>query len=438
MNPVRRIAVYGYGTYGKRTCESFRLYWGDAYEVTAIFDRQPAGRTDPCWKLPVLLPEELEPAFVRGTFDAVMICIYHWDMYREVAAWLKNLEIPVFLPGRKEDFGDPSCFEQDPYPDISVSRNHYRFHVYRNMCGAVADYGRRQFLFLFSEAGRVNIDSYRKYLDLDAFGVYLRSYPFRFKDPLPEKIFMEGEWCPIVKFLSNNYWHFTFETADCVYLMEKAGYRGKYICNLTPFAEEMLQLLGVERSRIVSTDELEMHKTYVFEKLYDINHEGLKALEFSAEAVPEMAAVIRAQLQRDDRYPKKLYVSRIGFRKLLNGEEVAVRNGFTVMIPEEHSLREQMEYFYNAEIVLCPHGANSTNFLYMREGTVFAEIFSDCWHKDINADICEGCGVNYLQMTGRKVAQDRRFGMYADYTVDEDDLQRLISRAEKIRAGQEG
>ena len=40
---MKRIALYGYGTYGKRASESFRFFWRGDPAVTAIFDRPPTG-----------------------------------------------------------------------------------------------------------------------------------------------------------------------------------------------------------------------------------------------------------------------------------------------------------------------------------------------------------------------------------------------------------
>ncbi len=124
-------------------------------------------------------------------------------------------------------------------------------------------------------------------------------------------------------------------------------------------------------------------------------------------------------------------------RKLLNGEDIAVKNGYTVIVPEEYSVREQMDLFHNADIILCPHGANSTNFIYMREGAVFAEIFSDRWHARINGRHCEHIGVHYLEMVGTACG-DGPFPERLDYTVKEESLQRFILRAEAIAAAEAG
>ena len=429
-----KLGLYGYGTYGKRASESLRRYWGGRHLVTAIFDEDPDGKKDDCWDLPVLSPDRIEEEYGKGTFDTVMICIYALEGRKEAMERLEALGIPLFIPGKAEDFAGPESFLQAEEPEIRVDEDNYSFHVYRNMLGAAADFERCQFFFLFNEEGKVNIDNFRNYPE---FQYYFLMHPFRLKDPLPEKIYMEGSYCLLAKAYSINYWHFTFESLDCVYLMEKAGFQGKYIYNARSFTKDLLLSIGISPDRLIATEDLELHKVYVFETLYDINHEQILPVDHSDKVIPQMARLLQSNLKRDSRLPKKLYIKRIGVRKLLNGEDIAVKNGYTVIVPEEYSVREQMDLFHNADIILCPHGANSTNFIYMREGAVFAEIFSDRWHMRLNGQHCKHLGIHYLEMEG-PAHDDGSLPQFLDYTVKEESLQRFIDRAEAIAAAEAG
>ena len=100
--------------------------------------------------------------------------------------------------------------------------------------------------------------------------------------------------------------------------MEAAGYRGKYLyCKKSEsFTVGLMRMLGVSPDRFVSSDQLEWGKVYVFERLYSIHHDALGPMECHPEVLSEMGAVIRGQLKRDERYPGKVYVKRIGIRKL--------------------------------------------------------------------------------------------------------------------------
>ena len=429
---MNKIAIYGYGNYGKKAAESFRYFWGDEYAVTAVFDRALSGQTDPYWAIQILAPEQLYEEYRRGTFTSVMICIYDRDTRIGINRWLRGLGIPVFYPGKSEDFAGPELFRQEEAPKISIHENRYSFHICKNMLGAVADFNWRM-MFLFNEEGRVYVENHKKYMSY--FKPYLLSYPFRLKDPVPEKIYMKGEYCLMAKMYSTNYWHFTVEIADGVYLMETAGYTGKYIYNETEYSRMLMSLLGVSADRLISIRDLDNHKVYVFETLYDINHKGMRSMECSETVLPKMAARIKKNLKKDDDSPRRLFIKRLGQRKLLNGEDIAVQNGFQVIIPEEYSVMEQMNLFFNADIVISPHGANSTNFLYMQEGAVFAEIFSNHWYKHFknsNSKICEACGIHSLQLIGKACKSSKKKDMRADYTVDEDAFLQLIAEAERI------
>ena len=426
---MKRIALYGYGYYGKRTSESFRLYWGGAFEVTAIFDEKLAGEKDPYWGLDVLPPEKLREEFDRGTFEAVMVCINMPALRGSLKEKLESMGIPLFLPGSVEDIADPEDFQQEEKPEIRVSRKGYSFHVYQKMLGAVPDFDRTYMFFLFDESGRINFNNYRKYQH--DFREMICSYPFRLKDPVPERIYMKGDYCVISKSYCFNYWHFTFEIADGVYLLEQAGFRGKYIYKELSYIRELLLILGVTPDRLIPSRSLEIHRVYEFERLFDINHSGFAPMECSREVLPEMAAFVQRKLTRDEKSPKRIYLKRIGVRKLLNDDDIFIKNGFSVIIPENYSVLEQMNLFYNADIVIGAHGANCTNYLYMRKGTVFVEISSDRWKMDIFRGVSEACGVRYLKIEGKtdEAGLDNR---EVDFRVDEEVLQKAICEAEAM------
>ena len=138
--------------------------------------------------------------------------------------------------------------------------------------------------------------------------------------------------------------------------------------------------------------------------------------------------MIKGRLKRDSSYPRYIYVKRIGYRKLINGDRFTEKYGFTTIIPEELSVEEQMNYFHNANIVLCPHGANSTNCLYMHEGSAFVEIFSERWCLNVNADVCRRNHICHIRATGPAagVSPD---GMRDDYTIPEDTMLAALKTA---------
>ena len=90
---------------------------------------------------------------------------------------------------------------------------------------------------------------------------------------------------------------------------------------------------------------------------------------------------------------------------------------------------EQMTLFYNADIVFCVHGANSTNCLYMRKGTVFIEAFSSYWMNRCNLYATVTAGVNYLPVSTLETVRENKDGVLRDFMFPEILLRSTIQNA---------
>lgn len=429
QTPVK-IALWGHGMFGKRTSESMKRFWGGAYAVTRIYDIEKRGR-DPWWELEVSAPDNISADFHAGVFEKVLICIHDRITRNKVKKNLDKIGVPWFFPGKKEDIVPAGQLEKSAEDPLCVREDGYSLFCLKNMRGAVSDHDRGELIHLFDEEGRIPEESVRKYRSWEADRALMP--PFRLKHAIPERVKLEGPYCVLAEVYSMNYWHFTFQCADRVALLEDAGYRGKYIIAGRPSNLALMHLLGVGDDRIVKCEDLENHKVYEFEELVLLSFNGHNH-DHSLEAVARVAERVKKQLVRRDDAPKKLYVKRIGARKLVNGDEAAKSLGFEIYVPEEHSVKEQMEAFYNADVVLTSHGANSTNCIYMRKGAVFAEVFSSAWSNCINRDICEYQGIHYLSETGEPVIEptDHEEAIFTDFAVGEEKIKRMVKRAEDL------
>ena len=426
--PVR-IALWGYGQFGKRTAESMKRYWGGAFAVTKIYDQEKRER-DPWWGIEVSDPGDISGDYHAGAFEKVMVCINAYDARDLVKKSLDGIGIQWFFPGNKEDIVPAAQLEQYEEDQLSVREEGYSLFCLKNMRGAKSDHDVWGLIHLFDEEGRIPEESVRRFLSWEPDRTLM--IPFRLKHAIPERVKLEGAYCALADLYTGNYWHFTFQCADRVAMLEDAGYQGKYIIAGTGSNLALMHMLGVGDDRIIKAADLENHKVYEFEKLvllsFARNNNG-----YSPEALARVVKKVKNQLVRREDAPKKLYVKRVGMRKLIRGDEIAEKLGFEIFVPEEHSVKEQMEAFYNADIVLTPHGANSTNCIYMREGSVFAEVFSSAWENIINRRMCETLGVHYLSETGEPVPQFRnQYGVVADYTVSEEKLNSLVKNAEEL------
>ncbi|MBQ6395085.1 MAG: glycosyltransferase family 61 protein, partial [Atopobiaceae bacterium] len=123
---------------------------------------------------------------------------------------------------------------------------------------------------------------------------------------------------------------------------------------------------------------------------------------------------------------------RIGTRKRLGVDDVVEEFGFTTMIPEELSVVEQIRHFMCADIVLYPHGANSTNSLYMHPGSVFIEAFSKRWALPICVHTLALKDVDFFPLVETPIAKPVEPSVLADFHVDNTILRMMIRSAIKL------
>ncbi len=419
-----KIALWGYKLFGKRTSESLLKYWGGRYSLTRIYDPSRAGERDPFWDIEVADPGQIKADYEAGLFEKIMICVIGRVARDRIKEELIGSGVPVLFTGNAADF----ISVEDFGAETVVRADEYRIYRCRDVMTARPDQPFADCIYIFNEEGRILIDPWvvNDWYDHDRSLVY----PFRLKDPVPERIRIPGQYCLLTKIFGNNYWHFTFQNLCDVYILEEAGFTGKYIIGEAPYIRELMLMMGIAPERVVSQEVLPLHRIHVFGELYGVEMDR-KDQDLNTALMTRVSARIRSRLKADPSYPRYIYVKRIGSRKLLNGDEAARKYGFVTIVPEELSVEEQMEHFFNADIVLCPHGANSTNCLYMHEGSVFIEIFSDRWYLDLNADVCRENGIHHIKVVGTAVGREEE-EILDDYLVPPENIASAIEKAYDI------
>lgn len=429
-----KIAVWGYGRYGRRMFESLTRFCSDEYEVVRVYDTayQKYNDTKGKWSLQIYNPEEIPEDYKKGLFEKVLICIYFgWHKPRR---FLQDCSIPELHLGCPDDLYPLSSFEQRKKP-FKIGRTGYNFYVIKNLYGALANYDANFMMYLFDEEGRV-VKEHRDQFDPEYLELY--DYPFVFRHSIAEKVFLKGQYCILTKQHSNNYWHYTYSNLEIVWILEKAGFQGKYVVPNIEYGSELLRLLDVSSERIVSLNTFENNKIYVFEAVFYIVPQKPfdEDLVYGSPVLLEAVESIKKKLPFDPTSPKKLYVKRIGKRRLLGADKVLAEYGFTTMVPEDYSVLDQMRLFYNADIVFCEHGANSTNCLYMRKGTVFVEAFSSYWMNRCNLYATVTSEVNYLPVSTLETVRENKYGVTRDFTFPELLLRSAIQNALLISQAQ--
>ena len=433
---MKNLALWGYGFHGKDIEAVILRSKTEEFRITAIFDkryeelnRNISGRT-------FLDPDRITDYFRQGLFDAVIIGVYDAEQKHDIEIRLQVLEIPVIDDEKTLDnrflFRRPEYFRQGQASFVWQERDGYECHTLRDI--RMSFVRNCDIVFLFGEDGRILSSNWQDYQFCDA--PYLRL----FLPPDPkETVFLKGEWCMLSDCWSTNYWHFTYESMDRMWLLEKSGYTGSYVLPKTSAAAELASLLDVGPDRILWREDLDHIAVYQFEmlvcaKLIDADRAK------SAPVLLEMAEHILNRLKPErDTYPRRLFVKRIGMRRMrLNKQTQALldRYGFEMIVPEELSVSEQILCFHNADIVLSPHGANSTNSLYMRPGTAFIEAFPYNYPNPCCIETSYLAGLHYLPVTEPHAEAGGPKKPFLDYSIPSHLLEMIIKNAIRLTGSQ--
>ena len=206
-----------------------------------------------------------------------------------------------------------------------------------------------------------------------------------------------------------------------------------------PFQLESLELLGIPKEKVINgmdfphiqADRLIVAShprttTYHIPRdLTDFLHEAFADL--SIEEDPALA---------DHQY---LYINRgdAPKRKVLNEPDVEIalkKLGFQSLSLSDYSLKQAIQLFRNAEMIVAPHGAGFTNLLFCNPGTRVLELFSDKFVNHYFYELASNLHLLYDFQVGKpvndKVITTRYEGIEEDMLIDVD---LLIKKIREVR-----
>ena len=212
-----------------------------------------------------------------------------------------------------------------------------------------------------------------------------------------------------------NFWHFTFQALDKMVALEEAGYQGKYLLFDKVFIKKLVKWCGIPEDKIIYVKNGEVYKV---KKLHVIHECG----KYDKNVLQTIKKRVLSNIDMSDleKYPKKLFVRRIGYSRVIKNEdeiiEILKKYGFEMMFPDDYPLEEQIKYFHAADVVFTPHGANSTNALYMHEGSRFIECFGKSYVTPFMLDIIQDNKMSYNMLVEWNYA-DRIEDKAANYII---------------------
>jgi hypothetical protein len=243
---------------------------------------------------------------------------------------------------------------------------------------------------------------------------------------LPPIQHIDGRVAVISSLQHDNYYHWMFQILPRFEVLQRYGIDPDYyvVNTNTPFQKESLQILHISEDRILNPT----NSTHI--EADELIVPSL--LEFSDITSPQSRAChyLRSKfLQKNlpKRSDRALYITRddANVRRVLNEQEIReelIDNGFEVVSLSSFTLRQQVEMFSEARIIVAPHGAGLTNAVFCEKGSVLIEFMPKGWvvpnyfHR-----LARIVGMEYYRIVGSKA------GRHDDYTVNRAVLRKVLA-----------
>ncbi|MES2268716.1 MAG: glycosyltransferase family 61 protein [Bacteroidota bacterium] len=215
--------------------------------------------------------------------------------------------------------------------------------------------------------------------------------------------------------LENNYYHFLTECLARVYLLERSKFKPEFyiISNHLSFQAEMLELIGIDKDRIIPTNSnlLLQVETLIVPDLINnwayAHYRGVEA--FQKQWQPTWLVNLYREkislLGKDSFKGTKIYASRdkARYRTFENRDEVNAlftQLGFEIYYLEEMSVSQQIEVFANAAYIVGVHGAGLANLYFANTEAKVLELFPEYYHDTSYRILTAAQGLDYAYLTG--------------------------------------
>lgn len=243
----------------------------------------------------------------------------------------------------------------------------------------------------------------------------------------------------------HNFYHFLIDALPRLGIAEQAApglvedAETLLVDQSTRYQRELLTLLGLDHKRLISPR----------------RRLALRADRLVVPSLPNSSTIVSTSTTRWLReslpaatttgLPELLYVTRgstPNTRRVVREQELRdrlQRRGFAVIDPGSLSVREQIDHFAAARVVVAPHGAALTNLSFARPGVRLLELFAPTYlnpgYWSIVSNI-EGARYRYLVAPSSRTPRpdSPQLGVMDDIDVDpadvEDALDELLSDQE--------
>ena len=225
----------------------------------------------------------------------------------------------------------------------------------------------------------------------------------------------------------NLYFHWIFDVLPRIGMLSNFNERPNFIFvqNKYRFQKETLQLLGFNRNRIINTEDVAVLSA---KKLLVPCHQIMKGREYPSWAIEYLRNRFLSASVRTSSLNRRVYVARgsTPTRRLINEPEIVdkIKNyGFFSVELERLSIREQIQLFRDAQVVVAPHGSGLANLVFCSAGTTVIELFPAA-NVDLYYRLSTALKLRYYYVKGRTGSDTQLTS--EDYAVDWADLKTTL------------
>lgn len=224
------------------------------------------------------------------------------------------------------------------------------------------------------------------------------------------------------------YYHWMVDVLPRIEMIRRTGFKGMVYADVTlPYQRETVEcvwpdvpILDAVSYPLITADRLlvPVHQVVAGNEFPDWIIALLKERVLGPHAQPEPG-----------RYPERVYIirNRSARRCVTNEQELCEKlatYGFHCLAMEDMSVEEQAKHFFNAEIIVAPHGGGLTNLVFSRSTARCVELFGR-YDKVVYERICRSVGMEYRKLNGS--AEEDEYGRFhEDFSIDPDSVAQLL------------
>lgn len=220
--------------------------------------------------------------------------------------------------------------------------------------------------------------------------------------------------------LENNYFHWLTECLGRYYLLEQSKFKADFyiLSNSLSFQKQYIELLGIDEKKILKIDaEVAIQADEIIVPTLISSWDNWKVVEFRGQQkcyqkqwLPSWIGNIYqekiVQMNLEKVLKSKIYISRAfsNYRKVENEAEILdliKSKGYGIHYLERMSVKDQIELFSNASVILGVHGSGFSNMYFCPKNTIVCECFPEYYHDPAFKILAHALGLRYHYIVGK-------------------------------------